>query len=237
MSFASMNNAPFGLSIQQGSVNNWSGIHKFGYNPSVGTSYETVWDGGGVYAYASTPGVATVTSDDSNDNTGTVEVQGLDSNYNLASETLTIGGSAGTVVWSRVFRAIMKTAATGNTNAGTITVTVDSTAVAKISEGIGQTLMAVYTIPAGYCGYIIQLDLGSSKDLENEIRLITKEVNNGNVWATKSFVTMRGGFSEKNFLVPLKLAEKTDIEIVASSSSISSISAGFELILQNLSEQ
>ena len=234
MAFTNRNNAPFGIGLQKGDVENFSGVHKFGYNSAVGTAYETIWDGGGTYAYPSTPGVATVTSDDSNDNTGTVLVQGLDNNYDLAEETITIGGSAGTQTFSRVFRVIMKTAATGNTNAGTITVTVDSTAVAKISEGIGQTLMCVYTIPRNYCGYIIQLDVGSSKDLENEIRLITKEIDNGNIWATKTFVTTRGGFIEKNYVVPLKLPEKTDIEIVAKSSATSEVSAGFELVLQKI---
>jgi len=64
--------------------NNWYNVQKFGYNGAVGSSaYETIWDGGGVYAYAGTPGTAAVTSDDTDDNTGTVQVFGLDDSYNL----------------------------------------------------------------------------------------------------------------------------------------------------------
>jgi hypothetical protein len=38
---------PFGIPVQMGIVDNFSGIQKFGYNGSVGTSFETIWDGGG----------------------------------------------------------------------------------------------------------------------------------------------------------------------------------------------
>ena len=237
MSFASLNNAPFGLGLQQGLVNRFSGIHKFGLNTAVGSSFETIWDGNNLYTYPSSAGTATATSSDTaSDNTGTVEIQGLDENYDLASEVLTIGGSAGSTTFSRVFRAFMKTANTGDANVGDITITVSSTTVAKIQAGYGQTLMCVYTVPRNYVAYLMQIDVGSSKDLENEIRFITKEISNGNVWNTKAFVTTRGGFIEKNYLVPVKIEEKTDIELQGKASATSAISAGFELILQDKNE-
>jgi hypothetical protein len=235
MTFASINNAPFGLGLQQGLVNRFSGIHKFGLNTAVGSSFETIWDGNNLYTYASA-GTATATSSDADDNTGTVEIQGLDENYDLATETLTIGGSAGSTTFSRVFRAFMKTANTGDANVGDITITVSSTTVAKIQAGYGQTLMCVYTVPRNYVAYLMQIDVGSSKDLENEIRFITKEISNGNVWNTKAFVTTRGGFIEKNYIVPVKIQEKTDIELQGKASATSAISAGFELILQDKNE-
>jgi len=237
MSIIDINNMPFGLGVQKGLVTNFSGVHKFGLNTAVGTSFETIWDGNNTYTYPSSAGTATVTSSDTaSDNTGTVEIQGLDSNYDFATETLTIGGSASTTSFIRVFRAIMKTANTGTSNVGTLTVTVSSTTVAQIRPTYGQTLMAIYTIPRKYNGYILQLDIGSSKDLENEIRLITKEIDNGNVFNTKSFITTRGGFMEKNYIVPVVLTEKTDIELIAKASATSAISGGFELILEKVDQ-
>jgi hypothetical protein len=237
MTFASINNAPFGLAVQMGSVNRFSGIQKFGLNTAVGGTFETIWDGNNTYTYPSSAGTATATSSDtSSDNTGTVEVQGLDSNYDLVTETITIGGSAGAVSFLRVFRAVLKTANTGNANVGLITITVSSTAVAKIQAGYAQTLMCVYTVPRNHIAYLMQIDLGSSKDLENEVRFITKEVANGDVWNTKAFITTRGGFIEKNFAIPIKIEEKTDIELIAKASATSSVSGGFELVLQDLSE-
>jgi len=236
MSIIDINNMPFGLGVQKGLVNNFSGVHKFGLNTAVGTSFETIWDGNNTYTYPSSSGTATATSSDTDDNTGTVEIQGLDSNYDLASETLTIGGSAGSVNFIRVFRAIMKTANTGNANVGTITITVSSTTVAQIRAGYGQTLMCVYTVPRKYNAYLMQIDVGSSKDLENEIRFIVKDISNGNVWNTKAFITTRGGFVEKNYVVPVTIPEKTDIELIGKASATSAISGGFELILEKVDQ-
>ena len=237
MSFASINNAPFGLALQKGEINRFGGIHKFGLNTAVGTSFETIWDGNNTYTYPSSAGTATVTSSNTSaDNGGTVEVEGLDANYDVAKETITIGGSAGSTSFIRVYRVVMKTANTGNANVGVITVTVSSTTVAKIQAGYGQTLMCVYTVPRNHIAYLMQIDIGSSKDLENEIRFITKEISNGNVWNTRAFITTRGGFMEKNYVIPVKISEKTDIELIAKASATSSISGGFELVLQDLQE-
>jgi hypothetical protein len=237
MSLNHLTNLPIGLAIQKGLINNFSGVHKFGLNTAVGSgAFETVWDGNNTYAYPSSSGTATATSSDSDDNTGTVKIFGLDSNYDLAEETLTIGGSAGTVSFIRVFRAVMISANTGNTNVGTITITVSSTTVAQIRIGYGQTLMALYTVPRKYNAYLMQIDVGSSKDLENEIRLIAKEIDNGDVWNTKAFVTTRGGFVEKNYFIPVKFTEKTDLELIAKASSTSAISGGFELVLEKVDQ-
>ena len=236
MSFANVNQMLFGVSIQRGDINNFTGIQKFGYNGSVGTSFETIWDGGGDYTFISSAGTATATSSDTDDNTGTVEIQGLDSNYDLATETLTIGGSASSTSFIRVFRAKMINANTGDANVGTITITVSSTTVAQIQPTYGQTLMSVYTVPRKYQAYLVQMDIGSSKDLENEIILRIKGIDNGNSWNTRSFLTTRGGFVEKNFAVPEIINPKTDIEMRAKSSATSSISAGFELILEKIDQ-
>ena len=237
MSFASINNAPFGLALQKGEINRFGGIHKFGLNTAVGTSFETIWDGNNTYTYPSSAGTATVTSSNTSaDNAGTVEVEGLDANYDVATETITIGGSAGSTSFIRVYRAVMKTANTGNANVGDLTITVSSTAVAKIQAGYGQSLMCVYTVPRNYIAYLMQIDIGSSKDLENEIRFITKNISNGNVWNTRAFITTRGGFIEKNYVIPIKIEEKTDIELIGKASATSSISGGFELVLQDLQE-
>ena len=221
------------IQIARGLVKSVYSVNKFGYNSDVpSNAFETVWDGSNLYTYVSTPGVATVTSTDtSSDNNGTVQVFGLDDNYNLVDETLTIGGAAGSVTFKRVFRAVMLTANTGDTNVGTISVTVDSIAVAKIVPGKAQTLMAIYTIPANKRGYLVQLDVGSSKDLENEIQLVVRNGVSGNVWQTKSFITTRGGFLEKNYALPIEILEKHDIEVRAKASATSAVSAGFELMV------
>ena len=222
------------IKVAKGLVEDVYSVNKFGYNSAVpSNAYETVWDGSNLYTYISSAGTATVTSSSTDDNDGTVKIQGLDANYNLVEETLTIGAGAGTVEFYRVFRASLETANTGTSNVGTITVTVDSVSAAIISPGRGQTLMAIYTIPAGKKGYLMQLDVGSQKDLEHEIQLVVKN-GSGNVWQTKEFISIRGGFYEKNFILPLEINEKFDIEVRAKASATSAVSAGFEMIVTDV---
>jgi hypothetical protein len=219
-----------GLAIAIGEFKDTQAINKFGYNAAVGSSaWETVWDGNNEYTYIETAGTAVVTSDDSDDNGGTVLVSDLDANYDPVEETLTIGGGAGSVEFYRVHRAQMVTANTGNVNQGNITITVDTKTAAKITEQIGQTLMAVYTVPRTKTAYLIQIDAGASKDLEHEIRLVIK--HNGGVWNTKSYHTQRGGFNALVFEIPIHIPAESDVEIKTKASATSSVSAGFEFIL------
>jgi len=226
---------PFGIPVQKGIVDNFSGIQKFGYNSAVPTTFETVWDGSTNYTYISTAGTATVTSSNTAaDNGGTVEIQGLDASYNLQTVVATIGGSATTETFIRVFRARMITANTGNSNVGTITVTVDSTSAAIISPANGQTLMCVYTIPANYKGYLLSLNMGTSKQKEVEIKLLTKDATNGDVFNTKAYQTTFGVPFTRSYLIPEVFTEKTDIEIRAKADATTAVSAGFELVLEDV---
>ena len=222
-----------GMAVVRGDVPKMTNINKFGYNGQVGnTTFETIWDGNNNYTYIATADVAQATSDAAAtaDDGATVLVSGLDANYNEVEETLTVGGVAGTVEFYRIFRAVLQSHPTGDTNIGDITVTCDSKSAAIIKEGYGQTLMALYTVPAGKRGYVVQVDAGSAKDLEHEIRLVIK--HNGGVWNTKMFFTARGGFSAVNFKLPLYIHAEADIEIQARASATSAVSAGFEIIIE-----
>jgi hypothetical protein len=224
---------PFSLSLQRGLISNFSGIHKFGYNSAVGTSFETIWNnGGGFYTYPTTATTAVATSSDTaSDNDGTVEIQGLDSNYDLVTETITIGGSASTALFIRVFRTILKTATTGNVNVGTITITVNAIGVSVINPAYGQTLMCVYTVPRNHRAYLMSFDVGCSKQKEIEAKIMARPIN-GNVFSTKSYVTTFGVPYRQEYLVPEVFNEKSDIEVRAKADATCAVSAGFELYIE-----
>lgn len=225
----------FGLMIQRGDVEGLSGIQKFGYNSSVPTTFETIWDASTNYVYPTSATTATVTSSDTvSDNTGTVEIQGLDADYNQITATATIGGSATTESFIRVFRVRMITANTGSSNVGTITVTVDSKTVAQILPANGQTLMCVYTVPANKRAYLLSLNGGTSKQKEVEFKLLTKSITNGNVFNTKAYQSTFGMSFTRHYLIPEVFSQKTDIEIRAKADATTAVSAGFELILEDI---
>jgi len=216
--------------IARGLIRGASHINKFGYNSNVGSNFETVWDGSNLYTYIGTAGTALVTSSNtSDDNNGTVEIQGLDANYNVQTVTAIIGGSATTETFIRVFRVKMLTANTGTSNVGTITVTVDSTAAAIISPTKGQTLMAVYTIPAGKKGYLLKLQGNLEKAKESEFQLMVKPF--GGAFNIKGKFGSSGDVVNYDYPVPLEFDEKTDIEIQVRAGATTAAGALFDIVL------
>jgi len=237
----------FFLAVAKGDLTNYSNVSKFGYNPTVGSSnYESIWEGSNAYPWMSTDDQLEVLSSDANDTSAgtgarTVELQGLDSSWNLLTETVTMNGtSAVTTTGSflRIFRARVVTAGTSLRNEGTITIRDQDTSTTRAlitngaTDGNGQTLMAVYTIPAGKTGYIININISSQKDQEQTYRLMARDNTVANAaWNVKEFLTGRGGFSDWRKYAINKATEKTDLDFQVISSATSAAAGGFELIL------
>ena len=239
MSFNIQNSRPviefdFGINVQKGLVTDFSAVGQFGYNPSVSTSFATIWGGTGLYDYPTTATTAVATSSNSaSDDGGTILITGLNASFNQISETITIGGSASTNSFIRVFSARMLTATTGDANAGNITITVDSKTVAYITATYGSNLSAIYTVPANKRAYIISASIGMSKQKEVEAKILTKTINNGNVWNTVGYQTTFAVPIFREFPIPIVVEEKSDIEIRAKADATSAISASFSLLLED----
>jgi len=224
-SFGASANIP----IAEGDVVGFSHINKFGYRDSIPNTFQTIWDGTTDYPYSAAAVVSAVSDTPATDDGGTVEVQGLDQNYNPVTETLTIGGPASTAQFVRVFRARMVTANTGLTNFDEIRIQNAGTDEAIIKAGAGQTLMALYTIPAGKTGYLLKVN--GSIDANNDalFRLYARPF--GGAFNVKGqFGVFASGFNY-DYPVPLKFEEKTDIEVKALSQNNVGGGAIFDLIL------
>jgi hypothetical protein len=240
---STVGNIPFYLAVQQGKVPGYSMVNKFGYNPTIGSgSFETIWETGGNYSWQSTAVTVDVVSDDVNDDvagTGarTLRIQGLDGSYNFAEETVDMDGTTTvttTQTFLRVFRMSVETAGSSGNNEGTITVTYTggSDVAATISAGNGQTLMALYTIPAGYTGYLLSMNISSGKDQEMNFKFIQRDNSVANAaFQTKQFLDVRGGQTTVIFNAINVISEKSDIYVSGKGSSTSSASASFDLLL------
>ena len=237
------------LNISRGLVKGTSFIHKFGRNPSIGNAPETIWMQGGVYSYLTSPSTVYISSNNVNDaaaGTGarTVTVQGLDINYNNIEETLTVGGSVSTVEFLRVFRAFVVEAGSVGTNIGNVLVSTGTggtgTVLADIGTigtgttfGLGQTPLALYTIPAQHTGYLTALNVGiGTYNSSATVSLYTRVYDNGNLgFRTRDIMDVPGGYHTRNYDTPLNIPEKTDIEVRAIASTGTTISASFDLVL------
>jgi len=228
-----------GIHISRGAVARTSHINKFGYNASVGINFETVTDLGGDQYYPTSAGVVSVVSDDANDDDGdtgarTVEIQGLDSNYDEISETVTLNGTSAvttTASFLRVFRGKVLTAGSSGTNEGLITLSIGGNDVARISAANGgQTLMAVYTVPAGCKAYLIKFQGSLSKNQEAQFMIRTKNGTTDAAWQVKSMFGTFANTVGYEYPVPLEITEKTDIEVRVKAGAVSEAGAIFDIV-------
>lgn len=232
--------AELNLNIARGLVKGTSFNHKFGAVPALSINTTgSVWDvEDTLYPWTAldTPAVINVERTNVADEGHSVTIQGLDSDYNFVEETITISGTdtLGTTLFRRVNRAFCT--AGGATNAGDINIEAGAaggTVVARITEDKGQTLMAVYTVPAGYTAYITQgvasVQAGGNATGDMMIRRFGQDTFR----VGHSFeVTATGGSYFYPFSVPVAVPEKSDIDIRAKAAGNNSrVTAAFDMIL------
>ena len=214
-------------------------INKFGYNTAVGSNYEVLSDLG-TDPLPSTATTVSLVSSSGNDTAGgtgaqTVEVQGLDANYNLQTSVVTMAGASAATTGSdeylRVFRMRVLTAGTNETNVGNITASIGGTDIARISADAGQTLMGIYTVPAGYTAFLKKFQASISKNQEATVQFRTKTFNNG-AWQVKGQFGTFANTIEYDYTIPLRIEEKTDIQFRAKAGATSEMGVVFDLLLQ-----
>ena len=233
--------------ISAGDLAGYSAINKFGRNPNIGGAPETIWMYGGRYVYLTSPSTVYAHSTDTDDSvsgTGarTVTIQGLDGNYESIEETVTVrSGVASTAQFLRVFRAFVVTSGSTGTNEGNIIISTGAagtgTVLADIGTigtgttyGLGQTQLALYTIPSHCTGYLTtwNIGVGSYNDAVT-VSLLTREFNSA--FRTRDIMDVPGGSHVRNYSVPIRLPAKTDIEIIGIASTGTNISSSFDIIL------
>ena len=206
--------------IAEGNIADHYPLNKFGMNEDVGAAYESVWDGNTDYVYPTTATTAVLVGGAQDDAGGTgaltVNISGLDANYDEVNEDVTMAGAGGsaptTALFLRVFRMKVLTAGSDGTNNAAITCTVNAKSVAIIAAGMGQTLMALWTVPAGATLYIRSWYANTSivnKSAESRIRIKPF----GGAWNTKRVIHINGSGSTYDWTPPLCITEKSDIEV------------------------
>lgn len=217
------------IHIASGDTKGVSHINKFGFGAATTNPY-TVWDGDSNYPYPTSAGVITVTTGAA-DSGVDVEYTGLDSNYVQVTETITgtQAGGTGTQPFLRVFRGVVINHS--GTNAADITATINGKEAAIVTAGEGQTLMAVYTVPAHCTAYMKCLHAAPTKK-DNDTIITLKSRPFGGTFNTKGKFSSTGDPVHYEYHVPIKFDAKTDIEIKAENQAASGyISALFDLII------
>jgi len=215
-----------GIWIARGEVTNTSHINKFGFTGTDVNGTATVYDANGTTALYPYPADDVVSITSSANSGAAVEIQGLDANYNLVTENINIG-STGSVTFSRVFRARM----IDTLNTANVVINVGGNLAATILANNGQTLMAVYTVPADKTAYLVKFQ-GSMDKSNASVKFKLFSRPSGGTFNLKGQWGTQGGNSVNyDYPVPLEFTEKTDIKIDVTTGAAVGCGAIFDLVL------
>ena len=227
---------PFELQVSRGQIPGHSVLHKFGAVPSMSINTTgTIWDiDDTLYPWSALTSAGTLTVDraSASDANKVITIQGLDADYKQISENVTLTnatGNATTQSFIRVYRAFMHNGSAANV--GNIDIKISTTIIARITAGKSQTLMGVYTVPAGYSLYLTQgvMSVQSGADATGNFF-----VRYGGESAFRIAHTFEVASAEYfyAFHAPFKLPEKSDVDIRADlRSNNARITAAFDAYL------
>lgn len=239
----STHNIPYGLPVVKGQMDALSGVHKYGYNDAASTSWETVWDLGGEYTWITTANTLVVTSTGGASDDGVkVTLEGIAATtWAPLIEEVELG-SSGTATTTNSFYRVHRAYISNGQNLSVgaqieVTQTGGTTKYAIINPTFNQTQMAVYTIPWGYNGYLVQLSATIQKNQDMVMQLRTREFTTGvgyGVWRAKSVISTFAGTVDRSFDFPEHMPQGTDIDLQVKCGALAEVSADFEIILEKL---
>lgn len=222
-----------GLAISRGLFAEVEPLNIFGFNRTVGTTYETVFNnGGGIYQYPSSAVQMDVVSSDAAD-TGQIRIDGLDDNYSRISEVITLDG-LNTVTTTQPFFRINSASVVSTPNlTGNVTISNGGTTYGYIESDIGVQQACLYSVPAGHSMYIFRIDVNCGTVDTNKTIFIRNHLQfpsgvEYNV-AEASFNASQVSYDRQ---IPFRINEKTDFSFRArSASTTNEISIFVEAVL------
>ena len=228
----------YGLGVAKGQFDDITHIHKFGAVPAMSQNPSgSIWDvNDTLYPWSAfdTAGTLSIPAVNASDNGKTVVIVGLDSDYLELSEEVTVSSSGATATTQSFKRVQEAYISNGSTNAvGAILINKGATTVAKITVGRAKTLMAVYTVPAGKTGYILQGTGTCQYGADATGDMFVRYFGQSSFVDGHSFeVSGDGGQYQYTFGVPIKIPAKSDIDVRAKvRSNNARVTAAFCMIL------
>ena len=234
---------PFYTRVAQGVVPGYSSFSIFGYNPDVDQTEESVWPDGGSVPHPTTDSQLTIVStsvDDDGSPAGTgartVYIEGLDENYEIVSETVTMNGTTGVTTtnsYMYVNQFYVATVGSGGVNAGEITAKVGATLYDLIATGYNNRTTAHYCVPAGYTAYMTEGIFTAGQDSGTTgVTGYLKQHGPDGILRVGAVVAINNGSVQYDFGSPYAIPEKTCIGASAIGSANNNlVSAFFNILL------
>lgn len=225
---------PFELQVARGQIPGHRFVHVIADVPAMSISTTgTVWDVNdtsypwSAWDTASTLSIARASASDADK---TVILSGLDANYNEVTDTVVLTaptGNVSSVVFKRLFSARMNGT---SANVGAVTISKGGTTVALMNANVGQTLMGIYTVPAGFTAYLSQ-GVMSIQNTGDATGFFYYRVLGDRFLIAHTFEVASSAYAYA-FTHPFGLPEKSDIDVRAFvRTNNSRVTAAFDVLL------
>ena len=220
-----------GSAVTEAEVLNAYLIDKSGATETLGTTpatMTTVWGGTGLYPWNTFTGtgakiyIKSVTNDPKVQGKS-VTIEGLDSNYDILIETVTLHATDTTTPVSTVnnfYRTNKMYLSGANTNSLPHDYNIElrygsssGTLVGQMNAPWGRGQNCFYTVPRGYEGFVLSINGNSGK--ADEITSSLWFHPYGDSWTLQKSFKFISGMFDHNFRTPLRITEKSDVEIRA----------------------
>ena len=188
----------------------------FGYQTSADTTLRTMWYRANTnYVFPSAAQTMQVRSSSGSD-TMDLLIQGLDSNYEEITDTVTLTGTS-VVTTNKQFLRLNSAVILSGSNAGTIDIGDDLAGTPTYYKGIrpgdGTCQDSFFTVPKDHSFLLYRLDAFSNDSTAAKPALFRNQVTNGDGRVLN--VARTGFFNQMQILrtIPFKYSEKTDIQL------------------------
>lgn len=221
--------APWDMQVARGKVPGVTQVNVFGYGSAIDGSFIPPWENSTAYTFpASAVNIRVVSSSASDNTNASINISGLDANWNLITEHIHLNGTTTVTTTNQFLRinsVVMQTPGTGQvTNVGTITLTNGSGTIhGQINPGVSRMQNGWYSVPAGYGLYIQNINAftGETKSGATPTwvyyRVIVKDNITG-VQRTILQTSFQNEYKVQRFN-PVKYGEKSDVQWQFQSSS------------------
>ena len=208
---------PFDLQVARGQIMGHSTQNVYGYQTAVATTFIPVWENATAYTYPVAATKMNLASSDAAD-TATIQINGLDANYNQISESIVLIGTTPVQTTKSYLRinGMFVTAGSATNPAGVVTLKdlTNTTIYSQINAGVGRTQAAIFTVPAGYTYYLSRIDIYTSLNGNNFATYQNKTISSTGVVQLTQQAPFAISYNAQR-VMPRPFAEKTDIQLMA----------------------
>lgn len=221
------------LGVSAGIYPDIKGVHCFGINPGIanGSVPESIWTVGGVYPWDQFGTGEILTLASTANDTGYVTIEGLDANYDLLVETVTLTGTTPVLTSNEFMRVNRAYYVNGDYNDGDISIEIDSIPVAMIDAGKGHTLSTNYTVPAGHTAFLVAGDTSVNKGHDAQVEFYVRMF--GGSFMIQHVAEVYENSYKFDFFIPFRVPEKSDIDVRVSTveNSGTRVTATYDMVL------